>query len=491
MFRATFIGHQGWLLEAESTRLLVDPVLEEGFGNTPGTTLLAYPPREIRLERFPPLSAVLLTHEHEDHLHVPSLDRLSRDIPIYLSANSSSAASTLLEEMGFKVRRVRPGQQLSIGALNLLALGPAHDRNDNGDEWDVLPFLVWDISGHGNFFSFVDISPTDEMYQRARAYVSKLGVFALAWNNLHRGWRFLEAKPADPFELARMLAQSVLDLQRKLARVWSPPAAFSVIGSGFSLQGDLAWLNSNAFAADIDQVIESLRQLGMPPLLLAPLPGQAMVMERGKPCRVEEARDFLKAAPRERWPSRAFRGDQQTIPSDYGPAVGRREAGEAERQVLEEHLVQLARSLYGTKVFQELLSLHDDELRGRRRSIALVLKRAEGAAWVFEYDVRQCRFTQVNEEQPFSAYPAGIECWATDLLALFEGRLSIVSSLALGRARVWTALPGRLQGLFGLILVRFFHPLHRPDLALSLYRRLWAAVQESRAPETRIAVQSS
>ena len=84
MFQATFIGHQGWLLQAESTRLLVDPLLEETFGNTPGVALQVYPPRELRHGDFPPISAVLLTHEHEDHLHLASLDRLSRDIPIYL-----------------------------------------------------------------------------------------------------------------------------------------------------------------------------------------------------------------------------------------------------------------------------------------------------------------------------------------------------------------------------------------------------------------------
>jgi hypothetical protein len=175
--------------------------------------------------------------------------------------------------------------------------------------------------------------------------------------------------------------------------------------------------------------------------------------------------------------------------ADYAPTCGKRAASEEERRTLELHLKELAQYLYGTRVFQELLSLRADELGNRRRSIALVLKREDGPDWIFEYDPRQCRFLPRKEANPFSTYPAGIECWATDLLALFDGSVVASSGVGLGRARIWSTIPGRLQGLYTQVFVRLFHPLRRPEPALALYRRLWHMVQEQRVEGPRIAVQ--
>jgi hypothetical protein len=110
---------------------------------------------------------------------------------------------------------------------------------------------------------------------------------------------------------------------------------------------------------------------------------------------------------------------------------------------------------------------------------------------VFEYSPQQCRFVLKESAKPFSSYPAGIECWATDLLALFEGRATASSGVGLGRSRVWSAIPNRFQGLYTQLFVRFFHPLRRPQQALALYRRLWSLVDESRSSRARIPLQRS
>ncbi|NMO14646.1 hypothetical protein HPC49_14905 [Pyxidicoccus fallax] len=489
MFNATFIGHQGWLLETADTRLLVDPLLADTFGNTPGREACVFPPREIQFERFPAVSAVLLTHEHEDHLSPASLDRLSRDIPIYISGNSSSAAADILQEMGFEARRLFPGQVLSLGDLNVLGLGPGHVRHEANDEWDVLPFLAWDRDGHGSFFSSVDVATTDEMLQRARTQVRKPGIVALSWNTMHLGWRMVEPKPADPFGTAQSLAQSALETYSRLSRLWGAPAAIAVSGTGFSLQDDMAWLNRNAFVLEAQQVVDAVQQLGIPTLLVAPKPGEALSMAKERACRVV-TREFVRSARRQHWPERTFVGDQPAVPADYAPACGKREAGPAEKDAIEKHLVELAHYLYGTRVFQDLLSVHADELRDRRRSIALVLKRAEAPSWVFEYNLQQCRFVPRESINPYSSYPAGIECWATDLLALFEGRVVASSGVGLGRSRVWSAVPGRFTGLYTQLFVRFFHPLRRPEAALALYRRVWSRAQESRSSAPRVALQN-
>src|SRR5580765_5391164 len=99
MFATTFLGHQGWLFQSDRAAILVDPLLCEEFGAAQQLEYRVFPPRALDLAKLPPLDAVVLSHEHDDHFDLPSLAKLSRKIPIHLSARSSTAAHQILREL--------------------------------------------------------------------------------------------------------------------------------------------------------------------------------------------------------------------------------------------------------------------------------------------------------------------------------------------------------------------------------------------------------
>src|SRR5574337_1467902 len=99
-FFATFLGHQGWMISSGETRILIDPILGNEFGHG-GNVGIPYPPKKLIPSSVPPITAVLISHEHEDHFNIPSLKRIDRAVPILLSAKSSTAARSILAEMGF------------------------------------------------------------------------------------------------------------------------------------------------------------------------------------------------------------------------------------------------------------------------------------------------------------------------------------------------------------------------------------------------------
>src|SRR5689334_20476869 len=78
MFSVTYLGQQGWLIAGARGRILVDPLLTDEY--SPGFQAAIYPPRAFDHARFPPIDAVVLSHEHADHLSVPSLALLDRRI---------------------------------------------------------------------------------------------------------------------------------------------------------------------------------------------------------------------------------------------------------------------------------------------------------------------------------------------------------------------------------------------------------------------------
>ncbi|GHE07200.1 MBL fold metallo-hydrolase [Klenkia taihuensis] len=75
---ATWLGHSTVLLEVEGRRVLVDPVWGERVSPSPlfGPTRLHAPP--LPLAELPPVDAVLISHDHYDHLDLPAVRELLR-----------------------------------------------------------------------------------------------------------------------------------------------------------------------------------------------------------------------------------------------------------------------------------------------------------------------------------------------------------------------------------------------------------------------------
>ncbi|MCB1540882.1 MAG: MBL fold metallo-hydrolase [Rhodoblastus sp.] len=79
--RVSFVGHATFLIQAQGVNLLVDPVWSERASplrflgpkrvNAPG----------VAFADLPPLDAILLTHNHYDHMDLATLARLARERP--------------------------------------------------------------------------------------------------------------------------------------------------------------------------------------------------------------------------------------------------------------------------------------------------------------------------------------------------------------------------------------------------------------------------
>ena len=79
--RVTWFGHSGMLVEIDGARVLVDPVWDERA--SPGQW---YGPKRffaptMRLEEMPKLDAVLISHDHYDHLGEGTVRELARLMP--------------------------------------------------------------------------------------------------------------------------------------------------------------------------------------------------------------------------------------------------------------------------------------------------------------------------------------------------------------------------------------------------------------------------
>ncbi len=472
-FEVTFLGHQGWLFSAGDAHVLVDPLLTPSIGHG-GANGVVYPPRAFTFDALPPIDAVVYTHEHEDHFDVPSIALIDRRVPIVLSARSSTAARSLLAEMGFLVRLARPDDVLSVGALEIhFFTSELCGGNAVGDEWDVVPFLVKDKRGHGSFFSTVDVPSHAGIDAALREIVERPGIWTWTNNGVDRsfvrGGRTVETGP--PFDTP-LLTQIALESYLALRFRWGEPAAFLFCGGGFAAEGEQAWMNRQMFRADSERVAAAMSVALPGRTILAPTPGQTVRMVHGALAGVEAERPFLRALPRAEWPSRAHAGDV-TLMETYPPFTERRALTAPERDELTGELAELAAFLHGGDLFRALYSLGDGELEGREPTLALVLLDGDEDAITFEYDVAACAFVPADVADPFADYVAGVECWARDLLAVLRGDVG-PTAIVFGRGRVWTSIPERIALSFESLLWPYCHPLRRPARFARLYRKLLA-----------------
>jgi len=89
--RVTFINHSTFLLQLSGLNILTDPIWSERASPVTWAGPARFRPPGIRFEDLPPIDLVLLSHDHYDHLDLPTLQRLhEQHVPtIYAGLNTA------------------------------------------------------------------------------------------------------------------------------------------------------------------------------------------------------------------------------------------------------------------------------------------------------------------------------------------------------------------------------------------------------------------
>ncbi|RPE38760.1 L-ascorbate metabolism protein UlaG (beta-lactamase superfamily) [Streptomyces sp. Ag109_O5-1] len=78
----TWAGHASWVVRIGGLTVLTDPVWSRRILGTPARTT----PVGVAWETLPRVDAVVISHNHYDHLDAPTLRRLPRDTPVFVPA---------------------------------------------------------------------------------------------------------------------------------------------------------------------------------------------------------------------------------------------------------------------------------------------------------------------------------------------------------------------------------------------------------------------
>lgn len=164
--RIQYVGHATVVVDLDGVRLLTDPLLR---------SRVVHLRRSVRVDSgaLRGVDAVLVSHGHYDHLDLPSLEKLGKEIPVV----TPKGLGGLLRKRRFDhVLEVEEGETLRIGGLEIRAVHAEHDpgRGPFGAKAAPLGYLV---AGSRSVYFAGDTDLFDGMRDLAPVYVGLVPIW--------------------------------------------------------------------------------------------------------------------------------------------------------------------------------------------------------------------------------------------------------------------------------------------------------------------------
>jgi L-ascorbate metabolism protein UlaG (beta-lactamase superfamily) len=192
--RITWFGHSSLLVELDGKRFLTDPVWSERCSPSSviGPKRFFAPP--LPLEQLPSVDAVLLSHDHYDHLDEPSIRFLNERVPAFVVPLGIGAHLEYWGVPAAKIRELGWWGQTRIGEIELTATPARHFSGRSLGDADQTLWAGWALRGpaHAVYYSgdtamFPGFKEIGARLGPFDATLIEVGAYDRMWADLHLG----------------------------------------------------------------------------------------------------------------------------------------------------------------------------------------------------------------------------------------------------------------------------------------------------------------
>ena len=208
--RITWLGHSTTLIEIDGVTVLADPVFSERSSPSRHIGPRRFHPPPIRIQHLPQLDAVLISHDHYDHLDYASIrtlrDQVSRFI-VPLGVGAHLTAWGVPEE---NITELDWWDVIEIGSLRVTATPARHFSGRSLFDANVTLWTSYTLAGpHHNVFFSGDTG----MHEQFAEIAERLGPFDVVMlevgqYNVH--WMDVHLFPEQAIQASQILGGRIL-----------------------------------------------------------------------------------------------------------------------------------------------------------------------------------------------------------------------------------------------------------------------------------------
>lgn len=228
--RITWLGHSTTLIELDGVRVLTDPIWSERASPSTLAGPRRFHPPPLALEALPPLDAVVVSHDHFDHLDMATVKRLAArgavlHVPLGIGAH--------LARWGVPAAQISEHDWWQDAALpsgvRIVSTPGRHFSGRSLRDRDRTLWTSWTIVGpHHRVFFSGDTGPT-EIYKTIADRFGPFDVSLLEIGQFHESWGDIHLGPIGALDAhARLRAKKLFPIHWSTfvlgLHVWSEPA---------------------------------------------------------------------------------------------------------------------------------------------------------------------------------------------------------------------------------------------------------------------------
>ncbi|MFH1851878.1 MAG: MBL fold metallo-hydrolase [Candidatus Neomarinimicrobiota bacterium] len=192
--RFAWLGHSSLILEIAGKRLLIDPMLSERSSMVQWAGPRRFHPAPLKAEELPVVDAVLISHDHFDHLDQATIKSIAgRDLLFIVPIGISSR----LRDWGVaenKIIEMNWWDEYDLDGLRIVATPARHFSGRGLPDRDLTLWTSWSIIGEKRrvFFSG-DTGPTPDMQTIGEKFgpfdltFIEIGAYDETWASIHAG----------------------------------------------------------------------------------------------------------------------------------------------------------------------------------------------------------------------------------------------------------------------------------------------------------------
>ncbi len=190
--QVTWLGHSSVLIEIDGLRLLTDPVLSERASPVPFAGPKRFTPPALAVAQLPPIDAVILSHDHYDHLDRDTIRALADRVGHFYT---TLGVGQRLIAWGVDAKRVTEldwWQETRFGPLTLAATPAQHFSGRGLRDGNATLWASWVVLGTQErlFFSgdtgmHEGFAQIGERYGPFDLTLVECGAYSQTWPNVH------------------------------------------------------------------------------------------------------------------------------------------------------------------------------------------------------------------------------------------------------------------------------------------------------------------